>query len=59
MLFKILCVMMGITSTLLLIKDARHRAQLRRIYKHFKTIIENGKESEKRQTEEKEGSDHD
>lgn len=43
--------MMGVTSVLLVIRDARHRAQTKRAYKQLKTIIENGKETE-RQAEE-------
>jgi hypothetical protein len=54
MVFKILLCMMGVTSVLLVIRDARHRAQAKRAYKQLKTIIEHGKDE--RKAEEAEGT---
>jgi hypothetical protein len=52
--------MMGVTSVLLLLRDARNKAQAKRTFNQLKTIIENGKEqTEKREAEETERSgDH-
>lgn len=45
MVFKILMAMIGVTSGLLLIRDIRQKAQIKRIFNELKAL-KNGKENE-------------